>query len=509
MCRYTSGPAASDMFNLLFPVVQMLIRAGANPADCGGPTGFSTFSYLFSHNNGLVQFQHLLKDHVEMSTLDELCQLDTWIVATMARADKIFMAKLNSQLAEFHTAPDLSTIPQQFLSLEQVSLSNQVRELQAAEMSLRVEFIRAVCRQGSAAMLEPLFKAGIDVHEADNLGRYSYLGEAVTYGNHEATIALLNARADVNAGAECPPALALFSRWTNLGTDARAITQIRSEFPLLEEIIRTPNVDISCTPSLLTRTLFLPESVKVDCATILADVGFGISLRRLSNDPGNPYASIANHSTNPNRDGAEWHELQAAVLVNDLVMLDFLLSRGAHIEDEDEAGCTALLAALELGRPQIVCKLVDAGAQIRRKSMGAGLSATDVAMRNVAAMHPRMTSLHFDHRPRFTAEMVPVELEDDMRSFEIIREATSRKQAFMDTPIVPATRVTLPNAGGKALWGQNILAELKYQLYCVRQIDWQQGAIITLGLMTTILAWIWCELTSFAMLCLGKRRFKT
>ena len=508
MCRNDTGPDAAKMFNALFPVMNALITSGANPIEHGGPDGFSVLSYLFSHSIGLTRLQAVIKEHVDVLTIDELSQLDTWILATMARADTTFQAKLYGQLAEFRTAPELSTTLQQSLTIDQLSLPNQVDELRNADQQMRIQFMRSLCRQGSGAMIRPLVQAGIDVHEADDTGRTSYLGEAAACGNHDAAIALLDLGADINGGLEHTAQTQLLWRWLELGKSKQAIERIRTELPLLEELILAPGLNVWNSPELLDLSLFLPRPLNIACATILADAGFGLCLRARVDAAQAPYHRLKREKEKSGLHSTGYTELHAIVIENCPYRLDFLISRGAYLEDEDAAGCTALLAALELGRPEMVRRLVAAGAIIDRPSTVVSLSPREIVARNVAAKHPRAQSLHFQHRVGLSRTAAdPVTLEEDMVCFEIIRNAPSKCRAVSGSTAGAAV-LSRPSRTHKRgmTWLQGSLVEVKYRLYNAKQIDVRQSATIAFGLLVTAIAWIWFEAQSIIVRTIWRKQ---
>ena len=59
--------------------------------------------------------------------------------------------------------------------------------------------------------------------------------------------------------------------------------------------------------------------------------------------------------------------LRAAAVYENLAFVNELLDRGADLEEEDEDGNTALMLAVRSDRPEIVARLLDAGADTTRK----------------------------------------------------------------------------------------------------------------------------------------------
>ncbi|MCJ1257458.1 hypothetical protein MMC24_005283 [Lignoscripta atroalba] len=397
---------------LMVPLMDLLLSAGADPALCGGHDGLSTFSRLFAKISNFGYLESVIRRFVDASNFEDLNLFDTWILATLIRSDPKFYRSLEVQLLEFRTAPSLQTGARSQASLlTNLSLPRQVSEMQQSSSGYRIEFMRALSRHGTAAMLEPILNAGIDINEVNDT-EFSYLGEAAKAGNYETLVALVNAGARVEGGTFLPAPDALLQRWVEMDmlfTEKQQRETIEAEFPLLEELIKTPGLRVESMPYTLSRALKVPNEI---CFKSVLDAGFGVSLR--------PKPGKQKHTS---LFGPAWWELIEAVYLNNYPAVQLLIARGARLEDEDDVGCTALLTAVDNGRPEIIKLLVEAGARVHFRTRKTK-SAWDLACKNLLTSHPRR--INFDHRQMdHNVRYVPAEV--DLQVYSILKKASPKE----------------------------------------------------------------------------------
>jgi hypothetical protein len=377
------------------PLVSLLLEAGADP-NVYDSEGRSAISMIFDTDGGLSYIQSFFYRYVDLVKFQQMGTLENWIVASVARSMPEFQCRLTAELETFYTPTSLSLHrPPQPHILLQLDVGHQVSEMWQADAVSRTNFLRVLCRRGTAPMLEPLLKEGIEVNEVGTT-ELSYLGEAATMGNSETFSVLLKHGAQVNDGASYSALDSLLERWIRTRGTNRS-KMIQEELPMFEQLLGMPRIS---SQHALIRAIVLRNEY---CITRLLKLGFG----RKGDDVPKLLYRLS---------GCEAVE---AIKHGNLRALELLVEHGAGLEFEDRGGYTALLHALDKGYVESVRVLVNGGAKLLHRT-STGLTAWDVVKRNIAMAHPRKPSLvgTFSH----TENMKAVTCEDDLRAFALLRD---------------------------------------------------------------------------------------
>jgi hypothetical protein len=386
-------------------LVSLLLEAGADPTTYDSE-GRSAISMIFDTDEGLLYLQSFFYRYIDLIKFQQLGLLENWIVASLARSLSEFQCRLTAELEQFHTPASISSHrPRHSHTLVELDVGYQVSEMWHADAVFRTNFLRVLCRRGTAPMLEPLLKQGIDVNEVGNT-ELSYLGEAATTGNSSTLSVLLKYGAQVNDGTSYSALDSLLERWIQK-RETNKSKMINEELPMFEQLLETPHIS---SQGALIRAIVLRDD---HCISRLLASGFG---RKEDDVPKYLYRLS----------GCEAVE---AVKHKNGRALELLVEYDAGLEYEDRGGYTALIHALDKGYVDFVKILVNGGAKLLQQT-STRLTAWDVARRNVSLTHPRKPSLvgTFAHTENIRA----VTYEDDIRAFALLHEKL--KESGLDAP---------------------------------------------------------------------------
>jgi ankyrin repeat protein len=379
------------------PLVSLLLSAGADPAVCSS-SGNSAISLLFDTAGKLAYLQSFLWRFIDLIQFQQMSPLDNWIMAAVARSVPEFHCRLIAELEDFHTPAAISSHrSQKPASLPQLDICRQIFEIRNADCQTRKTFVRLLCRKGTAQILEFLLQQGVDANEAGN-DELSYLGEAARSGNRETFDVLLKAGANVNDGVAYGPLDALLERWAVSMRRGELEETLKEEAEMFEQLIRIPQIT---SEDAVYRTIYLRNEY---CMTRLLELGFG---RR----PGQPRGS--SHLSQ-----LYGCEAFSALKAGYLRGLQLLVDYGVGLDFEDQEGYTALQHALDKGFVDFVHVLIQGGAKgLQRTS--AGLTALEVARKNLAAPHPRTPT--FVGAYVYLDNIKSVSYDDDLKAFLLLQ----------------------------------------------------------------------------------------
>jgi len=459
MFNVSRGPNRHLVFDHMFPLFQLLLSAGADPTLCGGHQALSTFSTFFYEAAPLDYIRDILRQHIDASNFDDLLKFDSWILACLIRDSTRFCHDLESELAEFHTTPQLSTskrIVPRILD-DWCSITTQIQQLKEADPAERICFLRGLCRVGTPEMAAPFFEAGISVSEADNT-QLSYLGEATDHGNLGVMTVLLNAGAKVEAGLFMDSPQVLLARWDK----HEGMNLAKEELHLMEELIKVSRISVEEMPTVLLNSLRLKDNNT--CFNMLLKRGFGLCT--LPTDHEGRVRSRWKNKQHPSnaQGGGAWFEVIEAVYQNNFLALQALIDRGATVEDEDDAGCTALIAAIDLGRVKFVGELVNHGHALLDTPSRCGFTPWDLCSRNMLQRHPR--PLNFNHRLTVT-DALSIDIEADLEIYSTLRRARRRQR-----------KMTSPSTRG--FWAQSLspMSSFAFTRGFLGRTDYAQAEIV-------------------------------
>jgi hypothetical protein len=99
-----------------------------------------------------------------------------------------------------------------------------------------------------------------------------------------------------------------------------------------------------------------------------------------------------------------------------------MLDAGLGLECEDRLGVTALLHALDMGAVRQVKLLIQAGANLTRKT-GYGITPLQFARSNLAASHPRPMQRAWINKREWSIRRRKVELQQDQATYDLLERA--------------------------------------------------------------------------------------
>jgi ankyrin repeat protein len=394
------------------PLVSLLLSAGADPAVCGS-RGKSAISLLFDTAGGLAYLQSFLWRCIDLIQFQQMSSLDNWIIAAVARSVPEFHCRLTAELEDFHTPAAISSHrSRKPPSLPQLDIFHQISEIRNADAQTRETFVRLLCRRGTAQILEPLLQQGVDANEAGN-GELSYLGEAAQSGNRETFAVLLNAGSNINDGVIYSPLDALLERWAVSMRRGELDETMKKEAEMFEQLKRTPQI---ASEDAVYRTIYLRNEY---CMTRLLELGFG----RRQGQPRGPSHLSQLYGC----------EAFSAVKGGYLRGLQLLVDYGVGLDFEDQEGYTALQHALDKGFVEFVKVFIEGGAKHLQRT-SAGLTALEVARKNLAAPHPRTPT--FVGAYVYLDNVKSVTYDDDLKAFLLLQDHLRDDRADLTLPPV-------------------------------------------------------------------------
>ncbi len=376
----------------------VLLSAGADPTLLDSE-GSSAVSMIFNAAAGLDYLQSCFYKFIDIIRFQEISSRDTWILAAIARSVPNFHLRLQKQLEDFHTPWSISSFPTRTsFTIIGFDLNHQISEIKNADDLSRASFMRGLCGRGTASMLEPLIRCGLDINEGNN-GEMSYLGEAANTANHETLSVLLNAGADINRGTIYSPLDALLEKWVTLNNTNVPKTQvmetITNEWPIFEQLVKTPGI---WSTGALIRAIILRHDECVEC---LLQSGFG----RKANEMPHGYYILSGG------------EVVETVKHKNTAALKLLVKYQAGLDFEDREGYTALMHCLDKGHTELFKILVEGGANLTHRT-SAGFSAKGLARTNATAAHPRKPTLRGVFG--YTDQMRPVTQGEDLEAYALM-----------------------------------------------------------------------------------------
>lgn len=391
-CKTSAGH--SRILKKMEPITQLLLANGADMS-LQDANGQSSAQLLFS-SGGIASIQTAFLHRVDVVEFQNMNQLDTWMFTSIARVDHTFKAKLQQQLKELRADPSISGDHRVYSTANvlDMSITKQVKELLEANPKVRSVFMRAVCAHGTAEMLEPLLRRGINPNEEfENLedNNISYLGEAALAGKLANIEVLLSYGADINAGARYRPLDAILERWAR----SRDRNLYYKEKHILERLLAVPGC---WSADAVTRAIY---SYHDDLVERLLQAGFG-------RNEFHPCVGLYRES------GCEAVE---AIKHQNMPALQLLIKYKKNLDYPDRGGYTALLHALDKGYSEYVGALVKGNVDVRRKTEY-GFSAWDLVNINRNGPHPRRPAL--EGTMGYTEKFKSIDQDTDEKMYEIV-----------------------------------------------------------------------------------------
>lgn len=403
----------------LHAIASLLIHAGTNLSVCD-PAGTSACSLIFRSRHGLAYLESFVYRYIDPLALEDMVSANAWVLAALARSFPTFQRCLESQLAEYRTPMILSSCRRPIdRTITQFNLESQITGVKQASVAIRTSFLGALCTGGTLSMIAPFLDCGINLDELEPQSFSTYMRTAARHGQLGTMIALMEAGASVNVQLLDPlaklkewdptavlgPVEDLLERWFSLREGRPTYTgDPETEYWILPKLLQSPTFNSS---NVLFRALWTRQPPAI--LKCLLDAGCG----RRDNKAPESWCQIVK--------GSEIIEVVKSNNPN----LNLLLSYGLGIECEDCMKYTALLYALDRGEGCVdfTKTLIHAGADLVRRT-GSGFTPLEFAEKNMKAKHPRLPN------PAWTRkawELRPVTLEEDQRSYHLLKRAIREK----------------------------------------------------------------------------------
>ena len=409
-----------EMVCKLHAIASLLIDAGTDLAVCDS-AGISACSLIFRSRHGLAYLESFVYRYIDPLALEEMTSSNAWILAALARSFPTFQRCLENQLAEYRTPMSLSSCRRPIdRTVTQFNFENQLSGIKQTSVTIRTNFLGALCTEGNVSMIAPFLDCGIDLDELEPKSFSTYIRIAARHGQLETILALMEAGASVDVQPSDPqaelrewdsiirdlgPVEDLLERWFSLREGRGTYTgEPENEYWILTKLLQSPTFNGS---NVLFKAIW--TSQPPDIFKCLLNAGCG---RRDNTAPKSWCQKVkgsevieAVKSNNPN--------------------FNLLLSYGLGIECEDCMKYTALLHALDRGEGCVdfTKTLIDAGADLVRRT-GSGFTPLEFAEKNMKAKHPRLPN------PAWTRKawkLRPVSLEEDQRSYNLLKKAIREK----------------------------------------------------------------------------------
>lgn len=337
---------------------------------CGGSVFWRTsdratiLTLIMRHGATFEGLKEVFFRQWEPWTVVELSQTDRWLATIYEHADPKFRNAFKSCLSEYRTSLEASQI---LPSVDMV-----VSEVQRAPARDRVEFLKIVSKWGTADMILPFIRAGVDLDEKSSNEqtpwlRLSYLSKAARWKNENTFQTLLDA-------GTCPAQALIYlsRRPDNLPLCRKMILTLAerakpqnlevSNGELLALLLRTDHVrrysssaaDALVDRFILRRHFNFSECEKLFNSYVLVSVLLDLPavlqhfystepticgnkpIRKVS---GNQYVSIKSAVA------GKYTWLTFAVHLGSATCVKVFLDNGAHCEEPDPCGQTALQMA--------------------------------------------------------------------------------------------------------------------------------------------------------------------
>lgn len=409
-----------ELVHRLQAIASLLIGAGTDLAVCD-PAGSSACSLIFRSRHGLAYLESFVYRYIDPLALQEMASTNAWVLAALARSFPTFQRCLENQLAEYRTPMTLSSCRRPIdRNITQFSFETQITEVKQAPVAVRTNFLGALCTGGTLSMIEPFLDCGIDLDELEPQSFSTYMRIAARHGQLETMLALMDAGASVDVQPSDPqaklrewdptirdlgPVEDLLERWFSLREGRPMYTgEPANEYWILTKLLQRPTFNGS---NVIFKALWTSQPPAI--FKCLLDAGCG----RRDNAAPESWCQKVRGS-----------EIIEAVKSNN-PNINLLLSYGLGIECEDCMKFTALLYALDRGKGCVdfTKTLIDAGADLVRRT-GSGFTPLEFAEKNMKAKHPRLPN------PAWTRkawELRPVTLEEDQRSYHLLKRAIREK----------------------------------------------------------------------------------
>lgn len=404
----------------LHAIASLLIYAGTDLAVCD-PAGSSACSLIFRSRHGLAYLESFVYRYIDPLNLQEVASANAWVLAALARSFPTFQRCLENQLAEYRTPISLSSCRRPIdRTVTQFNFENQITGVKQASVTIRTNFLGALCTGGTLPMIAPFLDCGIDLDELEPKSFSTYIRIAARHGQLEMILALMEAGASVDVQPSDPraklrewdsiirdlgPVEDLLERWFSLREGRSIYTgEPENEYWILTKLLQSPTFNGS---NAVFKALWTRQPLPI--LKCLLDAGCG---RRDNTAPESWCQKVrgseiieAVKSNNPN--------------------INILLNYGLGMECEDCIKFTALLHALDRGQGSIdfTKTLIDAGADLVRRT-GSGFTPLEFAAKNMKAKHPRLPNPAWTRR---AWELRPVSLEEDQYAYKLLKMAIEEK----------------------------------------------------------------------------------
>lgn len=404
----------------LHAIASLLIHAGTDLAVCD-PAGISACSLIFRSRHGLAYLESFVYRYIDPLALQEMASANAWVLAALARSFPTFQKCLENQLAEYRTPMSLSSCRRPIdRTVTQFNFENQITEVKQASVTIRTNFLGALCTEGTLSMIAPFLDCGIDLDELEPKSFSTYIRIAARHGQLETILALMEAGASVDVQPSDPraklrewdsiirdlgPVEDLLERWFSLREGRPTYTgEPENEYWILTKLLQSPTFNGS---NVLFKAIW--TSQPPDIFKCLLNAGCG---RRDNTAPESWCQKV------------KGSEIIEAVKSNN-PNINLLLDYGLGMECEDCIKFTALLHSLDRGKGCVdfTKTLIDAGADLVRRT-GSGFTPLEFAAKNMNAKHPRLPN------PAWTLrawELRPVSLEEDQHSYNLLKMAIREK----------------------------------------------------------------------------------
>ncbi|KAH7322847.1 hypothetical protein B0I35DRAFT_426593 [Stachybotrys elegans] len=438
----------------MFSMANLLMASGAD-LSYRDEEGQSVCVLIFQSSFGLDFLQSHVYHYFDLDTYSNFQDSDMWLVSAVARCTPDFLARLEAETRDLRTPRQISSdVRPRVDKMIELTPEEQVSWVKTAAPENRTRFMRTICSYGSLEMARPFIESGIDLDETD-ADRWckTYIRCAAHTGNLDVVMALMEHGAKLDqterywlAQNLCTSVLDdLLERWGFIRegrpVTGRGVPNAEAEFWILPLILSNPRLT---GPNALMAALWPEKQPPVHKA--LLEYGFG----RRDGQPQRTYTDRICGSP-----------VIEAVKHQRAYLKDFL-KYGLGLECEDQFGCTAVLYAIDLADADALQLLMDAGANLHRRT-GYGLTPLELARSNLKADHPRLTSrswsFAWSRRPK-------ISLEQDRRVHDLVAQAVRGKYPRLPLLInrdgstrwrpmqtQTMTVIFLGLIGGVALWG--------------------------------------------------------
>ncbi|KAI1111760.1 hypothetical protein F5Y14DRAFT_453747 [Nemania sp. NC0429] len=425
-CRLMRWACSSS--ETLMPILNILVQNGAD-ITLQDEEGLSAISYMLDARQGhRVSYAQAdsgdlqaLLDMLDLDVFEDMNSLDFWLVATYASSTMpSIRSKLESQLRERRTPTEISSSIRPIQeTLPELYIEEQLKWIKTATVSERVRFIRSLCAHCDEDTIRPFLECGIDVNETEpGYDLATYMRAAAEQGKVGTMKTLLESGASV----DCDDAFLGFDEMCTSAVDDLVIRwhrRMSGKSPWVSA--PTPVDDEYWIMPLLFRK---QKSIKTNAliSTVQSDMHPSIVNMLIQCGCGRRDGQAA-------MTGYQWKcgsEVIEAVKGNSRHLQTFL-DAGLGLECEDFLGRTAMLYAIEKASSQSVKALLEAGADVERRT-SFGITALELAESNVRASHPRRIRKDWSQNwsQYLSHEQHPViSLQSDLEIYEALLSASA------------------------------------------------------------------------------------